>query len=136
MKTKLVIPALLIGATLVRTGFIVGQSNGESAQSLNAVNPFMSVHVGWITEYVAGDHITIQTQDGSLQTFDLSGDIKILPMKRASELEVGSRVTILARRDPSDNGWIAFGIVVHPAGSGAGSMPPTPTPTATPTPTP
>jgi len=122
--------------TLVTTGFIVGKPDRFADQSLNAVNPLMTVHVGWVTEYVAGDHITVRTHDGSLQTFDLNGDIKILPKKRAAELAIGSRVTILARRDPSEHGWIAFGIIVHPAGSGAGSMPPTPTPTLTPTQTP
>ena len=136
MKIRLSILALLIGAMLMTTGFIVAKSDGEGVQSVNGVNPYMTVHVGWVTEYVAGDHITIKTHDGSVQTFDLNGDIKILPKKRASELGIGSRVTVLARRNPSDHGWIAFGIVVHPAGSGAGSMPPTPTPTLTPTPTP
>jgi len=97
--------------------------------------PTITAKVGWVTEYVPGDHITIQKSDGSYETFGLSGPIKLLPAKRAAELNVGSRVTILARRDPAANGWIAFGIVVHPAGSGAGSMPaaPTPTPTAVPT---
>jgi hypothetical protein len=97
--------------------------------------PAITAKVGWVTEYVAGDHITIQKSDGTLETFDLEGNIKILPVKRAAELAVGSRVTIIARRDHATGGWLAFGIVVHPAGSGAGSMPPTPTPTATATPT-
>jgi len=99
--------------------------------------PFITAKVGWVTEYVAGDHITIVKHDGSFETFGLTGEIKILPAKRAAELAEGSRVTILARRDPATGGWMAFGIVVHPAGSGAGSMPPpTPTPIPTPTPTP
>ena len=93
--------------------------------------PSITAKVGWVTEYVAGDHITIVKHDGSTEIFGLTGEIKILPAKRAAELDVGSRVTILARRDPSTGGWMAFAIVVHPLGSGAGSMPP-PTPTPTP----
>ncbi|HEY2980427.1 MAG TPA: hypothetical protein VGJ22_04540, partial [Anaerolineales bacterium] len=79
---------------------------------------------------------TIQAHDGSFYTFDLTDSVMILPPGGAADLTVGSRVTILARRDSSTHGWIAFGIVVHPAGSGAGSAPPTATPTAIPTETP
>src|SRR3990172_6841673 len=104
MKIRLSILALLIGAMLMTTGFIIAKSDGEGVQSVNGVNPYMTVHVGWVTEYVAGDHITIKTHDGSVQTFDLNGDIKILPKKRASELGIGSRVTVLARHDSSDHG--------------------------------
>ncbi len=95
----------------------------------------IALHVGWVTAYTPGSSITIQGHNGSLATFSLTANTKILPASRAGELAVGSRVTILARRDPSIHGWIAFGIVVHPAGSGTGSAPPTATPTATFTPT-
>lgn len=79
--------------------------------------------VGWVTEYSAGASITIQAHDGNSFTFLLTGDTKILPEERAGELEVGSRVTIIAPRDPSSTERIATGIVVHPAGSGEGSLP-------------
>src|SRR5574341_2011064 len=88
--------------------------------------------VGWVTAYNftpgVGGSITIQASDGQSYTFTLTGDTKILPQDRAGELGSGSRVTVIARRDPS-LGWTAFGIVVHPEGSGAGSMPPTATAT-------
>jgi len=92
--------------------------------------------VGWVTQYTPGVSITIQASDGNDYTFTLTADTKILP--GSSEVTVGSRVTIIAPRDPSAVGWTAIGIVVHPEGSGAGSMPPTATatevPTAMPTP--
>ena len=83
--------------------------------------------VGWVTEYTPGVSITIQASDGNTYPFALTADTKILPA--GNEVTVGSRVTIIAPRDPSALGWTAIGIVVHPAGSGAGSMP-----AATPTP--
>lgn len=91
--------------------------------------------VGWVTEYSEGSSITILGHDGNTYTFALSEDTKILPKGRADELEIGSRVTIIAPRLPASADWSALGIVVHPAGSGAGSAPPTGTPTTAPTPT-
>src|SRR5574337_307422 len=86
--------------------------------------------VGWVTAYSftpgVGGSITIQASDGQSYSFTLTGDTKILPA--GNEVATNSRVTVIARRDPS-LGWTAFGIVVHPEGSGAGSMPPTPTAT-------
>ncbi|HEY2980425.1 MAG TPA: DUF5666 domain-containing protein [Anaerolineales bacterium] len=90
--------------------------------------PTKAHRVGWVTEYTPGASITIQAHDGVLYTFALTADTKILPAERAGELAIDSLVTIIAPRDPSGLGWTAFGIVVHPAGSGAGSAPPTPTP--------
>ncbi len=93
----------------------------------------MRVHrVGWVTAYTPGASITIQASDGNLYTFTLTAGTQILPTSLASQLAVGSRVTIIAPRVPSALGLTATGIVVHPAGSGAGSQPPSPTPTATP----
>ena len=71
--------------------------------------------VGIVTEYTPGASITIRDKDGNLFTFTIAGDIKILPPERANELVVGSRVTIIAPRDPATGGWTVIGIVVHPA---------------------
>lgn len=84
--------------------------------------------VGWVSDYQPGASITVLAHDGGTYTFALTGESKILPEERAGELAVGSRVTIIARRDSATGGWMAFGIVVHPADSGAGSLPQTPTP--------
>ena len=100
--------------------------------------PALSHAVGWVTEYTPGVSITIQAHDDNLYTFLLTADTKILPAERADELTLGSRVTIIAPRDPSSLESTAKGIVVHPSGSGEGSQPATltPIPTATFTPTP
>jgi hypothetical protein len=70
--------------------------------------------VGTVTAYAAGSSITILAVDGNSYTFALTGEPKILPERRAGELAVGARVTIIAPRDPSATGWTATGIVVHP----------------------
>ncbi len=76
--------------------------------------------------------ISIQTQDGTLHTFDVSPDVRILPRGRAGQLGVGSFVTLLARMDPSTGHMTVFQIVVHPEGGGPGFPTLIPTPTATP----
>jgi hypothetical protein len=88
--------------------------------------------VGWVTEYTEGVSLTIQASDGNFYTFTLTADTKILPAERAAELAVGSRVTVIAPRDPASPIVTAQGIVVHPAGSGEGSMPPAATATPAP----
>ena len=78
-----------------------------------------TVHrVGEVTAYTSGESITIQATDGSPYTFTLNTDTKILPADRANSLAVGSRVTIIAPRDPSNPVWAAKGIVVHPSTPG------------------
>jgi hypothetical protein len=71
--------------------------------------------VGIVTEYTPGSSITIQDKDGNTFTFTIAGDIKLLPSDRARELAVGSRVTIIAPRDPATGGVRLIGIVIHPA---------------------
>lgn len=71
--------------------------------------------VGTVTAYTPGVSITILTHDGQTYTFALAANLKILPVERASELSVGSRVTVIAPRDPESSVWTARGIVVHPA---------------------
>jgi hypothetical protein len=76
--------------------------------------------VGIVTAYSAGASITIQDKDGNTDTFVLTVDTKILPEARAGELAVGSRVTIISRRDVTGGPAAAQGIVVQPSGTGAG----------------
>lgn len=104
-------------------------SGNLAARAVMAIpgQPTRAHRVGWVTEYAPGVSITIQASDGNAYTFALTADTKILP--GGSEVTVGSRVTIIAPRDPSALGWTAIGIVLHPAGSGAGSMPPAATAT-------
>jgi hypothetical protein len=74
--------------------------------------------VGLVTALSAGS-ISIQDKFGTVTTFVLNQDAKILPPKRAASLALGSRVTIIARRDPSGGPLTAKGVVVHPI-KGAG----------------
>jgi hypothetical protein len=71
--------------------------------------------VGIVTSYVAGSSITIQDKDGNTYTFAITADTKLLPAERAATLAVGSRVTIIAPRDPANGGVTVKGIVIHPA---------------------
>lgn len=71
--------------------------------------------VGTVTAYKAGQSITIQDKKGNSYTFTLGADIKLLPAERAGDLAVGSRVTIIAPRDPASGGVTVKGIVIHPA---------------------
>jgi hypothetical protein len=70
--------------------------------------------VGTVTEYTAGVSISIQDKDGNTFAFTLTADTKLLPAERAGDLAVGSRVTIIAPRDPATGGVNVTGIVVHP----------------------
>jgi hypothetical protein len=71
--------------------------------------------VGIVTEYTEGSSITIQDKDGNTFTFAITSETKLLPAERAETLEVGSRVTIIAPRDPASGGVKVKGIVIHPA---------------------
>jgi hypothetical protein len=82
--------------------------------------------VGIVTAYTPGASITIRDKDGESFTFLITPQTKILPKDRANQLGIGSRVTIIARRDVTGGPLTAQGIVIHPHRHGA-----TPTPTAT-----
>src|SRR5258707_2375237 len=134
MKKISLLLILVLAGSLLTTQAFASAAGSSNAKNCGATFP-LSLHVGWVTAYTPNSTITIDGHDGTLFTYSLTGNIKILPMNRASQLTIGSRVTILAKRDPSTCGWTAFGIVVHTAGSGAGSAPPTFTPTVTSSPT-
>lgn len=71
--------------------------------------------VGIVTDYAPGSSITIQDKDGNTFAFTITSEVKLLPQERAGELAVGSRVTIIAPRDPATGGVRVIGIVIHPA---------------------
>src|SRR5215208_2124386 len=70
--------------------------------------------VGTVTEYTAGESITIQDKKGNSYSFALSTETKLLPAERAETLAVGSLVTVIAPRDPASGGVTVRGIVIHP----------------------
>ena len=107
---------LLVGMQVVAWAY--ADANGNIvARAVMAVpgKPVIAHRVGTVTEYAAGSSITITAVDGNAYTFALTAETKILPAERAAELAVGSRVTVIAPRDPAALGWTASGIVVHPA---------------------
>lgn len=110
-----------------------------ATEAFTTANPMfvlpVGLKVGWVLNYQPGTSITIQDKFGNVSTFGLTADTRILPKPRAGQQMVGSLVTILARRDPTTHGWIAFGIVIHPLGTGR-QPPPTPTATIMPSETP
>jgi hypothetical protein len=108
--------SLLVGMQVVAWAHT--DANGNLvARAVMAVpgKPIIAHRVGTVTEYAAGSSITIMAVDGNAYTFVLTAETKILPAERAGELAVGSRVTVIAPRDPAALGWTASGIVVHPA---------------------
>ena len=106
---------LLIGMHVVVMAF-PDANNNMVARFVIAIPgaPTLTHRVGTVTAYTAGSSITIQATDDNAYTFSLTSDTKILPPGLAETLAVGSRVTIIATRDPSTLGWTATGIVVHP----------------------
>lgn len=77
--------------------------------------PTLIHRVGVVTAYTAGSSITIQASDGNSYTFVITGTTKLLPEDRASQLTVGSTVTIIAPRDVTGGPVTASGIIIHPA---------------------
>ena len=71
--------------------------------------------VGVVTAYAAGSSITIQDKEGNSYTFSITAETRFLPAERANTLAVGSRVTIIAPREPATGGISVSGIVIHPA---------------------
>lgn len=93
------------------------ENNNLIARKVMAIpgKPSKIHRVGIVTEYTPGASITIQDKDGNTFTFTLTSETKLLPAERAGELAVGSRVTIIAPRDPATGGVTVKGIVIHPA---------------------
>lgn len=110
-----------------------------ATEAFTTANPLfvlpVGLKVGWVLNYQPGTSITIQDKFGNVSTFGLTATTRILPKPRAGQQMVGSLVTILAKRDPTTHGWIAFGIVIHPLGTGP-QQPPTPSATIAPSETP
>jgi len=92
------------------------QSGNLTARSIMVVpgKPTKAHRVGVVTAYSAGESITIEDKDGNAFTFLLGDTTKLLPADRAETLDVGSRVTIIAPRDPANSELTAQGIVIHP----------------------
>jgi len=121
--TRIHIPTLGRDATLadVHTGVQALVQVLENDPNLTAIyvhvvpgKPEPVHRVGTVTAYTPGASITVLDKHGGSSTFLLTPDTKILPADRASQLGVGSLVTIISRRDPTGGPLTAQGIVVHP----------------------
>lgn len=95
------------------------QDGSLSARAVMVIpgKPAKTHRVGTVTAYTPGASLSLLASDGQTYTFALSAEVKILPSERAGELAVGSRVTVIAPREPGSTTWKASGIVVHPADS-------------------
>jgi hypothetical protein len=143
--TQIKIPSLHRAGTLadLQVGFkvnvqaIKNEDETLSAQKILVVpgKPSKAHHVGTVTDYQPGVSITLIDKWGNSWTYAVTADTKILPPERADQLKVGSRVTIIAPRNPADPTLVAKGIVVHPE-QGDETETPSPTPSETPSPTP
>jgi hypothetical protein len=153
-STRIRIPTLAGDATLadVHIGVqalvqVLKNDASLTALFVNVVpgKPEVVHRVGIVTAYTPGVSITILDHTGSgSSTFLITPDTKILPKERANELGIGSRVTIISRRDVTGGPLTAQGIVVHPQAAtepaatetSAATATPTATQTSTPTSTP
>lgn len=121
-----------------------GNGPGGNAPSVNAAQSQASSSqqgvrriVGSVTDYTAGQSITIVDRQGNQFTFDLSSPLRIVPAHRADLLGVGAYVTVIAPNNVVNGKHIAVGIVIHrgaPHSFAGPSGPTTPTPSPVPPP--
>ncbi len=72
-----------------------------------------SVHrVGTVTSYVAGSSIVVKDKKDATSTFVVNAETKIELKKGATGVTVGSRVTVVAKRDPATDQFTAKAILV------------------------
>jgi hypothetical protein len=110
-------PTSIQNGMTVNVQAIRNQSNNLVALRVLVIpgKPTKIHRVGIVTAYTAGGSITIQDKDGNSYIFTITSETKLLPAERAGILAVGSRVTIIAPRDPAAGGVTVTGIVIHPA---------------------
>jgi hypothetical protein len=97
-------------AVEVTTGSVV--ENLALHVNLIPGKPIYIQRVGIIESYEAGANITLQDKKGEISTFIVTGDTKIIFKKGATEVKVGERATVIARRDPATDQFTATAIVV------------------------
>ncbi|MGB7537314.1 MAG: DUF5666 domain-containing protein [Anaerolineales bacterium] len=112
-ETKIRIPGFGHDATFadlkVGDGATVRAKKDESgvlvAESIDVepVQPVLVRYAGTVTDYQAGAGIAIREKNGTLRTFLITSDTKIIfdPKDKSKNLRVGSEVTIAAVRDAS-----------------------------------
>lgn len=110
-------PGSIQSGMTVMVQAIRDQGNNLIARAVMVIpgKPSKIHRVGIVTAYTAGSSITRQDKDGNSYTFAITDETKLLPAERAGDLAVGSRVTIIAPRDPASGGVTVKGIVIHPS---------------------
>jgi len=108
-------------ATLAAGQSVMVRAMRDANDSLTArailVTPSQPVRIhliGTVTAYAPGASITIQALDGKSYTLSITRKTSILPPELAASLAIGSRVTILAPREPLGGQMVALGIAVLP----------------------
>ena len=102
-------------ATLVSTS---GGANIASHLHLIPAKPIHVARVGTVAAYEAGKSITIQNPKGESWTFVIDAKTKVQHLRGASDIKVGDRATVAARRDPATDILSAKQILVWGAKPG------------------
>lgn len=122
-KTRFHIPGLK-SATLadLEPGDRAAVSGTPSPSGFTAKNvavapgkPIIQHHVGIVSAYIEGSSVTIKDKRAAEFTFTLTADTVVKGQGETGEIAVGSRVTVVARRIPSEGSYTATAIVVHPS---------------------
>jgi len=78
--------------------------------------PIFVQRVGTITGLEPSNSITLQDKKGELSVFTINSDTKILFKKGGTELKIGERATVIARRVPGTEQFLAKDILVFGSG--------------------
>ena len=107
-------PATLAVGQAVMVRAVRAENEALTARSIlvTPTKPVRAHLIGTVTAYTPGVSITIQALDGKSYTLVINGRTSILPPELTGSLAVGSRVTIVAPRDPSGGQAAALGIVI------------------------
>jgi hypothetical protein len=97
-------------AVEVTTGSVV--ENVALYVRLILTKPIYIVRVGTIEDYQASANITLKTIRSGSPTFIVTGDTKIIFLWGATEVKVGERAIVIARRDLATDQFTATTIIV------------------------
>jgi len=103
-----------VGMQVVVQAYKAGDDGMLHARHIVVIpsRPIYGHHVGKLLEYTDGEHITIEDKWENIITFDIVGELKVLPP--GTTVEEGDWVTVITRGHPLSGSRIAIGVVVHP----------------------
>ncbi|MBI2854870.1 MAG: hypothetical protein HYX87_08140 [Chloroflexi bacterium] len=95
---------------------VLAVESGTASLALHVIlipgKPTSVQRVGTIEAYEAGKSITIKDKKGDTSTFVVNADTKISFKKGATEVKVGARATVTAKRDPATDQFTAKNMLV------------------------